>query len=146
VEAAAVLPGAGRVLVMDDEESLRALLRTILSQLGYGVQTARDGAETIALYEQSKAAGKCFDAVLLDLTVTGGMGGVEAAARLKAIDPSAKLIVSSGYSDTLVLSDFRRFGFDASIPKPWTVAQLSEVFSKVVGSAREPSRPNNPRA
>jgi len=134
-QASPILRGAGRVLVMDDEESLRVLLQTILSQLGYHAETARDGAEAIALYEKSQAAGSGYDAVLLDLTVSGGMGGIEAAARLREIDPSARLIVSSGYSDTSVLSEFRRFGFDASIPKPWTIAQVSEVFRSVVATA-----------
>ena len=131
-EAPAIQLGTGRVLVMDDEEPLRALLKTVLSQLGYEVQSARDGAEAIALFEEAKAAGTLFDAVLLDLTVSGGMGGIETAARLKEIDPTLKLIVSSGYSDTSVLSDFGKYGFDASIPKPWTVAEISDVFRRVI--------------
>ena len=117
---------------MDDEEPLRILLKAVLTKLGYEVQTARDGAEAIALYEEAKAAGRGFDAVLLDLTVSGGMGGVETAARLKELDPSSKLIVSSGYSDAPVMSDFARYGFDAVIPKPWTATQVSEVFRRVL--------------
>jgi signal transduction histidine kinase/ActR/RegA family two-component response regulator len=124
--------GTERLLVMDDEESLRNLLKTVLTKLGYEVQTARDGAEAIALYEGSKAAGRGFDAVLLDLTVSGGMGGMETAARLKELDPSSKLIVSSGYSDAPVMSDFARYGFDAVIPKPWTATEVSEVFRRVL--------------
>jgi signal transduction histidine kinase/CheY-like chemotaxis protein len=146
-EAPAIFRGAGRVLAMDDEEPLRTLLQKILRQLGYDVETARDGAEAIALYEQSKSAGKRFDVVLLDLTVSGGMGGVETAARLKEIDPSARLIVSSGYSDTLALSDFHRYGFEASLPKPWTIPQVSEVFRNVIApSATEPSSRRDPGA
>src|SRR5258706_9087999 len=94
----AVQTGKERILVMDDEEGLRKLLKTVLVQLGYEVHTARDGAEVIALYQKAKDAGKRFDAVLLDLTVSGGMGGVEAAAKLKEIDPRSRLIASSGYS------------------------------------------------
>jgi len=124
--------GTERVLVMDDEEALRKLLERVLTSLGYEVQTARDGAEAIALCEEAKASGHSFDVVLLDLMVSGGMGGIEAATKLKELDPSLKLIVSSGYSDALVTADFRKYGFDDVIPKPWTVVQVSEVFRSVL--------------
>jgi DNA-binding NarL/FixJ family response regulator len=87
------------------------------------------------LYEEAKAAGRPFDAVLLDLTVSGGMGGVETAAKLKELDPSAKLIVSSGYSASSVMSDFARYGFDAVLPKPWTSTVMSEVVRRVITAA-----------
>ena len=128
--------GTGRLLVMDDEEALRTLLERSLNALGYEVKSARDGAEAIALYEAAQASGRVFDAVLLDLTVSGGMGGIEAAAKLRELDPSVKLIVSSGYSDASVMSSFREYGFDEMIPKPWQAAQVSEVFRRVlVGDA-----------
>jgi CheY-like chemotaxis protein len=140
IPAPAVLQrGSGRLLVMDDEEVLRKLLVRVLTELGYEVTCARDGAEAIAQYEAQKASGRDFDAVLLDLTVKGGMGGIEAAARLKELDTSAKLIVSSGYSAAPVMADFRRYGFDAMIPKPWTPAQVSEVFRKVLVTDPDPS-------
>ena len=126
--------GTERLLVMDDEEALRNLVTTVLTILGYEVQTASDGAEAIVLFENAKACGRGFDAVLLDLTVSGGMGGLEAAARLKELDSSVKLIVSSGYSNAPVLSDLRKYGFDDSIPKPWTFAQVSEVVRRVLVS------------
>jgi CheY-like chemotaxis protein len=119
-------------LVMDDEEALRKLLKTILAKLGYEVHTARDGAEAIALYEKAKDTAQRFDAVLLDLTVSGGMGGVEAAAKLKEIDPGSRLIASSGYSNATVLAEFGKYGFEAALPKPWTAAQLSQVLRRVI--------------
>jgi signal transduction histidine kinase/ActR/RegA family two-component response regulator len=125
-------PGTERVLVMDDEDALRNLLQTVLRNLGYEVQSARDGAEAIALYETAKAAGTPFDAVILDLTVSGGMGGLEAAAKLREMDPSAKLIVSSGYSDAPVMSKFAEYGFDAVIPKPWATADVAGVLRSVL--------------
>ena len=134
-QIAVVVPiqkGTERLLVMDDDETLLLLFKAVLSQLGYDVQTARDGDEAIALYEASKAAGTGFDAVLLDLTVTGGVGGVEAAAKLRQLDPSSRLIVSSGYSDAPVMADFREYGFDAVLPKPWTVPEISDVLRRVL--------------
>jgi len=130
--------GSGRLLVMDDDEALRDLSKAVLTTLGYEVQTAGDGAEAVALYEKTKAAGKGFDAVLLDLTVTGGIGGLEAAAMLKQLDPSARLIVSSGYSDAPVMSHFAEYGFDAVILKPWTVKEMSEVLRRVL--VEDPSK------
>ena len=124
--------GTERLLVMDDEEALRKLLETVLAQLGYHVQTARDGAEAVTLYEQAKLSGRGFDAVLLDLTVRGGMGGIEAAAKLKELDPSSRLIVSSGYSGDPVMSEPAKYGFDAVIRKPWTVAELTATIRRVL--------------
>ncbi|MCC7154529.1 MAG: response regulator [Bryobacterales bacterium] len=124
--------GAGRLLVMDDEEQLRILLERVLTTLGYEVETAADGAEAVSLYEAAKAAGRSFDAVLLDVTVAGGMGGIEAAEQIKQCDPSARLIVSSGYSDSPVMSQYQHYGFDAVLPKPWKAVELREVFRRVL--------------
>jgi signal transduction histidine kinase/ActR/RegA family two-component response regulator len=135
--AAHMQTGTERLLVMDDEEALRNLLKTVLTGLGYEVETARDGAEAIALCENAKASGRGFDAGLLDLTVSGGMGGIDAARRLKELDPSMKLIVSSGYSDAPVMSYFSKYGFDDVIPKPWSVAEVSEVFRRVLVRDRD---------
>jgi signal transduction histidine kinase/ActR/RegA family two-component response regulator len=137
--AAPLQSGQGRLLVMDDEEALRTLLDRGLSTLGYQVQSARDGAEAIALYQAAKTSGRAFDAVLLDLTVSGGMGGIETAAKLKELDPSVKLIVSSGYSDASVMSNFREYGFDDVIPKPWQATQLGEVLRRVLVGDHKPT-------
>jgi CheY-like chemotaxis protein len=117
---------------MDDEETLRTLLARSLTKLGYQVESARDGLEAIALYESAKRSGHAFDAVLLDLTISGGMGGAETGARLKELDPFVKLIVSSGYSDAPVMANYREYGFDDVIQKPWQTAQLGEVLRRVL--------------
>ncbi|MGC2399289.1 MAG: ATP-binding protein [Acidobacteriaceae bacterium] len=135
VAVSSIEMGTERLLVMDDDDTLLVLFKAVLTQLGYDVQTARDGAEAIALYQASKIEGSGFDAVLLDLTVTGGVGGLEAAAHLRQFDPAARLIVSSGYSDAPVMSDFREYGFDAVIPKPWTVPEMSHVLRRVLMNA-----------
>ena len=134
--------GTGRILVMDDEEALRKLLKTVLTSLGYEVQAARDGVEALTLCERAKAAGRGFDAVLLDLTVSGGMGGVEAAAKLRELEPRLKLIVSSGYSQAPVMADFRKYGFDGVVPKPWVITELSRVLRSVL--APDPDRNPTP--
>jgi two-component system cell cycle sensor histidine kinase/response regulator CckA len=134
--------GSGRILVMDDEEEIRRLLAQILARLGYEVECARDGPEAIDLYQIAKHQGRSFDAVLLDLTIPGGMGGKEVATRLRGLDPSVVLIVSSGYSNIPIMSEFRRHGFDDVLSKPWTLEQLSEVLQR---SARLRSRSTNPR-
>jgi CheY-like chemotaxis protein len=130
--AAKAQTGTERVLVMDDEEPIRKLMESALRGLGYEIRTAQDGAEAIAVYEEAKNTGNPFDIVLLDLTVRGGMGGVEAAAKLKELDPACKLIVSSGYSASSVLSEFARYGFDAVLPKPWSMPELSAVIRRVL--------------
>lgn len=131
-QAGAIQNGTGRILVMDDEEAIRALLTGSLTQLGYEVVCAREGSEAIGLYEEGRNLGRRFDLVLLDLTIPGGMGGIETAARLRDIDPSAKLIASSGYADSSVMSDSRRYGFDETIPKPWTLPEMSRIIRKVL--------------
>jgi signal transduction histidine kinase/CheY-like chemotaxis protein len=138
-EAGTILrSGTGRLLVMDDEETIRQLLSTMLGRLGYDVVTAGDGAEALALYEHGQASGHKFDAVLLDLTVSGGMGGAETAARLKALDPAARLIASSGYADAPVMANFRAYGFDDVIPKPWALNQIGDVFRRVLTASNPP--------
>jgi signal transduction histidine kinase/ActR/RegA family two-component response regulator len=131
-----ILGGWGRILVMDDEEPLLRLLSRVLDQAGYQAECARDGAEAIALFDAARASGRGFDAVLLDLTVPGGMGGKDAAAKLREIDSSVPLIVSSGYSEAPILSEFEKHGFAAVLRKPWTPAELSEILRKVLHASR----------
>src|SRR5262249_25616862 len=124
--------------VMDDEAALRKLLKHVLANLGYEAHTAKDGAEAIALYEEAKAGGRGFDAVLLDLTVSGGMGGIKTARKLKEVDTAAKLIVSSGYSDATAISEFGKYGFEAVLRKPWKAAEVSQVLRRVLVADRTP--------
>jgi signal transduction histidine kinase len=77
--------GIGRVLLMDDEAPLRDAIGQILGGLGYSVTLSADGAEAIDLYRKAADSGHPFDAVMLDLTVPGGMGGKEASHRLQRI-------------------------------------------------------------
>jgi PAS domain S-box-containing protein len=132
--AAVVRTGAGRILVMDDEQAIRRLLELMMSQLGYEVECASDGAEAVELFTRATASGRGFAGVLLDLTVPGRMGGKDAAEQLRKIDPSVKLIVSSGYADAPILSEFQKYGFDDVIRKPYTLTELSDVLTRVIGA------------
>ena len=105
-----MLTGLGKILVMDDEEMVRHILDKMLGHLGYKAKLARDGEEAIELFTSAQASGKAFDAVILDLTVPGGMGGTETMARLLEIDPRVKAIVSSGYSDDPIMAEFAKYG------------------------------------
>ncbi|MFC1715713.1 PAS domain S-box protein [Candidatus Poribacteria bacterium] len=124
--------GGGRILVMDDEEVVRELVRNMLDNLGYEVTVTTNGTEVIELYKKAMESDNSFDAVIVDLTVPGGMGGKWAIHRLMEIDPEVKAIVSSGYSNDPVMTDFREYGFKDAIAKPYKVAELSAVLRKVL--------------
>ena len=134
---ATLLPanGKGRILVLDDEESIRVLLDKILSRIGYEVSFARDGSEAVAAYVRAKESGRSFSAVICDLTIRGGMGGREAIKELIAIDPQVKAIVSSGYSDDPAMAEYQKYGFSGVIAKPYKINELSHVLLEVITSA-----------
>ena len=117
---------------MDDEDLIRNLAGAMLEELGYRVRTCVNGEEAIALYRAAREAGAPYSAVIMDLTIPGGMGGREAAERILAFDPTARLIVSSGYSNDPVMADHARFGFCASIEKPYRAADLGRVLREVL--------------
>lgn len=139
------VPGRGRILVMDDEEPIRALASAALRRLGYDVETVADGSEAIESYKKAMAEKRPFTAVILDLTIRGGMGGGETIRRLRAIDPQVRAIVSSGYSEDAIMANYREHGFVAAIEKPYRLQELSQVLQHVtdgvfpVGNHIEPS-------
>jgi PAS domain S-box-containing protein len=130
------LCGKGRVLIMDDEEMVASTTSEILASLGYSVASARDGREAVEQYQKANESGIPFDAVILDLTVPGGMGGEETIKKLLEIDPSVKAIVSSGYSNNPIMSEFRKYGFSGIVTKPFHIRELSEVINMVIGTRK----------
>ena len=114
----------GRVLVMDDEELVRELVKRGLKKKGISVDVASEGEEAVKKYREALGSGSPYNAVILDLTVPGGMGGVEAARMILKMHPEANLIVSSGYSEDIVLSEYTKYGFKACLPKPYTIQKL----------------------
>ena len=125
--------GKGRILVMDDEELLRDTTVAMLQTLGYQAVPARDGAEAVALYQVAAGGPAPFTGVILDLTVPGGMGGREAMAQLRSFDPQVRALVSSGYSESAVMSDYARAGFRGVLRKPYSLQQMSLALGDLAG-------------
>ena len=126
-----------KILMMDDEEALRKLGGRILMRFGHEAVTAKDGAEAIELYGQALKAGQPFDAVILDLTIKGGMGGRQAIRELIKIDPYVKAIISSGYIEDPVMAKFRDYGFCGAVPKPYKLEKLRKVLQEVLSLKEE---------
>jgi PAS domain S-box-containing protein len=120
-----------RVLVMDDDESIRRVAQRALTPAGCEVEVAADGEEAVARWRAAREAGRAFDLVVLDLTVPGGMAGQETLAVLRALDPGVQAIVSSGYSSSHVMAEYRAHGFAAAIKKPWSADELRRAVAAV---------------
>ena len=128
----------GKILVMDDEELIRDLAAELLTQLGYEVFLVKDGASAIAVYQQARKLGEPFDAVIMDLTIPGGMGGKEALLRIRELDPNVRAIVSSGYCNDPVMADFSEYGFVGVLRKPYEADDvIKQLESALKGATNE---------
>ena len=125
----------GRILVMDDERFLRIVVGSMLEKLGYEVKLTKDGSEALACYEDALNEQKGFEAVLLDLTVPGGMGGKETIQKMKKMDPNVKAIVSSGYAHDASMKEYEKFGFKGVLPKPFDIKQLKDALLNVISNS-----------
>jgi PAS domain S-box-containing protein len=121
-----------KILVMDDEESIRNVLAQTLIRLGYTVESAKDGREALSLYENASAQGSPFDAVLLDLTVKGGMGGAETIKILRERSPEVQAVLLTGYNQEQTFREYSAHGFRAAISKPFQIQKLRHVLSSVL--------------
>jgi PAS domain S-box-containing protein len=126
--------GKGKILVMDDNEMIRDLLQQMLLRIGYTVEVARDGDEAVELYRREMDSGESFDAVILDLTVPGAMGGKETIDKLRQMDVTVKAIVSSGYSNDPIMSDYQKYGFKGVMAKPFNFQTLEKTIAKLLKS------------
>lgn len=126
------IPGSGKILVMDDEDFLRDTVGDMLKYLGYEVKFSKDGVDAIEQYKKARKSGKPFDAVILDLTIPGGMGGKEAIEKLIEIDEGVKAVISSGYPEDPIISNYRDYGFLGVASKPYTIEQLSKVLHDIL--------------
>jgi len=121
-----------RILVMDDEEIIRELASGMLSEVGCTVEKCSHGLEAIALYKAAISANEPFAAVIMDLTIPDGMGGKETAQQILHLDPTACLIVSSGYSNDPIMADYAHFGFRASLVKPYNFTEILQVMDNLL--------------
>lgn len=117
-----------RILIMDDEPTIRRFTSDVLEAFGHEAITAKDGNEAVAIYRQQMQSGSPIHLTFLDLTVPGGMGGKETIGELKKIDPNSKVIVFSGYSDDPVMANYEEYGFSAAIAKPFSIAELRSLI------------------
>jgi two-component system cell cycle sensor histidine kinase/response regulator CckA len=135
--------GKGRILLMDDDTTVRNLAQELLEALGYEVRVAEDGRQATEEYAKASNSGNPFDVVILDLTIPGGMGGRETIRVLREVDPDVKAIVSSGYSNDPIMGSFRRYGFSGVLVKPYGLEEISTVLRAVV---RDPSGDTLPQS
>jgi len=124
----------GKIMIMDDEKMIRSLVETALSRKGYEVVSAEDGDEAVALYKKAEEAGTPIDLIIMDLTIPGGVGGKEAVKKIHEINPAARVLVSSGYSNDPVMADFSKHGFCGALVKPFQITELMEIVGKVMSS------------
>ncbi len=128
-----------RILVLEDDHLVRALIVRNLSSQGYEVTETIEGSETVQRYQESLSEGRPFDLVVLDLSIPNGMGGLRTIERLRGLDPNVLAIVSSGYSDDPVMAQPAAYGFAAVLPKPYEPVELLRLVKSLL-SARRPQR------
>jgi CheY-like chemotaxis protein len=119
---------------MDDEEIVTIVVGQMLKSLGYEFNCVETGEEALEKYADSLRSGEAYDAVILDLTVRGGMGGKETISRMFEIDPQVRAIVSSGYSDDPIVANYRDFGFKGVLSKPYEIERLSNVLYSLLAA------------
>ena len=132
--------GRGRILLLDDEDIIVEIVERMLEHIGYTVNGVGDGQEALTLYKEAGENGEPYDMVILDLTIPGGMGGRETLEKLREIDPDVKAIVSSGYSNDPIMSNFQDYGFKNVITKPFNLEQLSKVLHEVMNGNGVPGK------
>jgi PAS domain S-box-containing protein len=128
-----IVKGYGRVLIMDDEDVVRNVFGRMLKKLGYDVAFAINGDEAISMFKAAMKNGNAFDAIITDLTIPGGMGGMKVVEILGEVEPGIKAIATSGYSSDPIMGNFWEYGFSGVIQKPFELEDLSQVIGSVLG-------------
>ena len=123
----------GRILVMDDEDSVRRVTCSLLMRLGYEVVPAAEGSEAIEIYRRTMTSGNRFAFVILDLTVPGGLGGRETLASIHEMDPNVIAIATTGYSNDPILANPEAYGFRAGLAKPYSRQEFIGLIGRVAG-------------
>ena len=138
--------GEGNILVMDDDKMVCDVAGGILQHLGYQVDFAENGEEALEKYREAMGSGKPFDVVIMDLTIPGGMGGRSTIPLLLSMDPQAKAVVSSGYSEDPVMANYEKFGFHGCIKKPYRVAELGKILLEIMKKSNNMDNKNTASA
>ncbi|NOX25299.1 MAG: PAS domain S-box protein, partial [Deltaproteobacteria bacterium] len=126
--------GKGTILLMDDEEMIRKTTGQMLHILGYKTVLASTGQEAVAQYQAAAQADKPFRAVVMDLTIAGGMGGKEAVRQILHCRPDAKVLVASGYGNDPILANPKAYGFAASLVKPFAMDDLARALNSILNT------------
>ena len=121
-----------KVLIMDDEYSIRVILSEHLRNLKYVVEAVEEGSEAIRLYKNAREAGKPYDAVIMDLTISGGMGGKETIEKLLEIDPEVRAVVMSGFANDPIMANYKEYGFKGVLVKPYDIRELDKILRNVI--------------
>jgi CheY-like chemotaxis protein len=120
---------------MDDEELVREMTAAMLEDLGYHPSTCPNGEGAVARYAVALREERPFAAVILDLKVMGGMGGLETLNHLRRIDPGVVAIVCSGYFSDPVLARHEAHGFTAKLQKPFKMEELRDLLARLFGDS-----------
>ena len=123
---------------MDDEKAILSVMHGILRHLGYQCVCVPDGSEAIAEFQKAVSGGAPFQLAILDLTIRGGMGGLETAEKLHELEPGLRIMVASGYSNDPVMADHAAYGFCHALSKPFTLSDVEKALSCIFGN--DPSR------
>jgi len=122
----------GKILLMDDEQVILDVTHEVMKFLGYEVMFAKEGAFAIEIFSREKMGGRPFDLVILDLSVPEGMGGKEAFEKIREVDPSVKVVISSGYTSDPMMTDYAKFGIDGILAKPYRIADIKALLEKLI--------------
>jgi len=129
-----IITGNGKILIMDDEDIVSTVLANMLNHLGYKFSIAKDGQEAIDKYIESVNNKEPYDIILMDLTIPGGMGGKRTIQEILKINSNAKVIVTSGYSNDPIMSNYKNYGFIDCIVKPYKINTLSATINRVLNN------------
>jgi two-component system cell cycle sensor histidine kinase/response regulator CckA len=120
-----------KILVMDDEDMVGEIACQMLEYLGFDAMRVVDGVDAVKEYKKSQDDGMPFSAVIMDLSIPGGMGGEEAVREVLRLDHDAKVFVSSGYSTDPIMVNCQDYGFSGGIAKPFDLAAMQKMLSLI---------------
>ncbi len=115
-----------RILILEDEKEIRDVLKELMSFLGHTVKFAKSGEEAVEIFKKGS-----FDIVITDITIKGGMGGVETVKKIREINKNIPIVASTGYSESKIAENFKEYGFDAILLKPFNLKTIKELIEKI---------------